>query len=107
MVEAMQVGLIRAILRMVAISAILFSSYMLNQVSVLDTVPAPDAKPDALTIMIEKGKCWNGGEGHPYPDTVVVREDGQYIMHGQKRVDWYISDFSRIDDSVAAFCKLR
>lgn len=112
MTKAIRAGLLRAIVIMACLCVIPFANYVISgtptpaTIDVPASVPAP-AEPDRLSSLVRSGDCWTGGEGHPYPDTVVVKHKGGYLWLGQAKVDWLISDFSRIDNSVAAFCKLR
>jgi len=73
---------------------------------------APTATKHAEQILdrLAVGECWQSGSGHPYPTSVWVPvhtpKGLDYRERGQAKVDWFLSDFSRVSsDTVTAFCE--
>lgn len=113
--HALYVGTRKAVISCALLGASVFISTHLITPSASMVAPegkAPSATaphvPEGTRVLnkaIEEGHCWTGGEGHPYPTAVMmVNKHGDYYTMGQKKVDWLLSDFSRIDSHVIAFC---
>lgn len=72
-----------------------------SEAVVQEATPAP--APSELDSLLASGKCWLGGEGHPYPTTVFVNTPDGAVERGQRVVDRLLTDWDL--DDVAAFCK--
>lgn len=82
----------------------------------LERVDRPSVAPIAgeaqMGAMIESGACWTGGEGHPVPSRVWVREAAgnthAYVLRGERVVGLALEQmFEGADHDVegVAFCE--